>query len=289
MGVLDGLKVVELAALGPAPVCGAMLADLGADVIVIERPADDAGQPRPSETWHRGKRSVMLDLKMPGALDTVLALVAQADALIEGMRPGVMERLGLGPDVCLARRPSLVYGRMTGWGQDGPLKQAAGHDGNYIGISGALWMGTSPALRPEPPPGIYGDVAGGTLYLAIGLLAGVLRARKDGRGQVVDAAMVDGSAHLMNLLFAGAAAQGGLENSRPRPTNLEPVLSPLQAARHPHNVERGVYTIRDGVLQATAAPRFPGTPSAPAARVPARGEHTHEVLAAPARAFLGRC
>jgi crotonobetainyl-CoA:carnitine CoA-transferase CaiB-like acyl-CoA transferase len=288
MGVLDGLKVVEIAALGPAPVCGAMLADLGADVIVIERPADDTGRLRPSETWHRGKRSVVLDLKKPGAVDTALTLIGQADALVEGMRPGVMERLGLGPEVCLARRPSLVYGRMTGWGQDGPLKQAAGHDGNYIGISGALWMGTSPALRPEPPPGIYGDVAGGTLYLAIGLLAGVLRARHGGPGQVVDAAMVDCSAHLMNLLFAGVSAGGDLASRRPCPAQVESVLSPLQAARHPHNVARGVYTVLDGGLQVTGAPRFLGTPSAPTARVPTRGEHTQEVLAAPARAFMGR-
>lgn len=288
MGVLDGLKVIEIAALGPAPVCGAMLADHGADVIVIERPADDAGKARPAEVWHRGKRSVMLDLKMPSAVDSVLRLVEGADALIEGMRPGVMERLGLGPDGCLARQPSLVYGRLTGWGQTGPLKQAAGHDGNYIGVSGALWMGTTPALRPEPPPGIYGDVAGGTLYLAIGLLAAVLRARKDGRGQVVDAAMVDGSAHLMNLLFVSVSASGGFAGSRAAPTSADPVLSPPQAARHPHNLARGVYTVIDGVLQATAAPRFLGTPSAPTPRVPSRGEHTAEVLAAEGRAFMER-
>lgn len=287
MGVLDGLKVVEIAALGPAPVCGAMLADLGADVIVIERPAGDAGLPRPAETWHRGKRSIILDLKQPEAVETVLQLVEEADALIEGMRPGVMERLGLGPDACFARRPSLVYGRMTGWGQGGPLKQAAGHDGNYIGISGALWMGTSSELRPEPPPGIYGDVAGGTLYLAIGLLAGVMRARKAGQGQVVDAAMVDGSAHLMNSLFANVASGGGFAQNRAAPTSFEPMLSPLQAARDPDNVARGVYTVLDGVLQAAAAPRFLRTPSAPIARVPARGEHSERVLAAPRRAFGG--
>ena len=287
MGVLDGLKVVEIAALGPAPACGAMLADLGADVIVIERPAENAGMPRPHETWHRGKRSVVIDLKQPGTADTVLMLVEQADALIEGMRPGAMERLGLGPEACFARKPSLVYGRLTGWGQEGPLKHVAGHDGNYIALSGALWMGTSPALRPEPPPGIYGDIAGGALYLATGLLAGVLRARKDGRGQVVDAAMVDGSAHLMNLLFASAFTRDGLDQLRPKETTVVPVLSPLQAARHPNNAARGVYTVLDGVLQATAAPRFLRTPSSPTAHVPARGEHTSQVLAAPNSAFEG--
>lgn len=287
MGVLDGLKVVEIAGLGPAPVCGAMLADLGADVIVIERPADDVGRPR-SDIWHRGKRSVLLDLKQSDAAAAVLDLVQGADALIEGMRPGVMERLGLGPEVCLSRRPSLVYGRLTGWGQSGPLKQAPGHDGNYIAVSGALWMATSPDVRPEPPPGVYGDVAGGALYLAIGLLAAVRLARRTGHGQVVDAAMVDGSAHLMNLLFADAATRGGFESCRAAPTSVGPVRSPPQAAHDPDSAARGVYAVIDDVLQASAAPRFARTPAAPTTRVPARGEHTQAVLAARNRAFIGR-
>ncbi|MFT3821472.1 MAG: CaiB/BaiF CoA-transferase family protein [Rubrivivax sp.] len=215
MGVLEGVTVVEVAALGPAPLCGSMLADLGAEVIVVERPADDVGHPRPAEIWHRGKRSIVLDLKKPGATEVVLRLLDGADALIEGMRPGVAERLGFGPEVCLARRPSLVYGRMTGWGQHGPLSQAAGHDGNYIGVSGALSMAVPPRRRPEPPPGLFGDVAGGALYFAIGLLAGVLRARRDGLGQVVDAAMADGSAHLINLLLSIASAGDGFAAARP--------------------------------------------------------------------------
>ena len=192
-----------------------MLAYLGAEVTVVDRPADDVGRPRPAEIWHRGKRSIVLDLKKPGATDVVLKLLDGADALTEGMRPGVMERLGLGPEVCLLRRPSLVYGRMTGWGQHGPLSRAAGHDGNYIGVSGALYMAVPPQRRPEPPPGLFGDVAGGALYFAIGILAGVLRARRDGRGQVVDAAMADGSAHLINLLFSIASAGAGFAAARP--------------------------------------------------------------------------
>ncbi len=209
MGALDGLKVVEIAALGPAPFCGMLLADLGADVITVERPAADAGQPRPSEIFNRGKRSLTLDLKKPGAVDTVLRLVERADVLIEGMRPGVMERLGLGPDVCLARRPSLVYGRITGWGQYGPLAKAPGHDGNYIALSGALWLNTPPGQRPHQPQTLLGDVAGGALYLAIGILSAILRARQDGRGQVVDAAMLDGSAHLLNLVLSIIPKRGG--------------------------------------------------------------------------------
>ncbi|MGL3210569.1 CaiB/BaiF CoA transferase family protein [Bradyrhizobium sp. BR 1433] len=208
MGVLKGMKVVEIAGLGPGPFCGMLLADLGADVIAVERPAANADHPRPSEIYNRGKRSIILDLKKPGAADIVLQLVEGADALIEGMRPGVMERLGLAPDVCLARRPSLVYARMTGWGQSGPLAQTAGHDPNYVALSGALWLATAPGHRPEPPPTLLGDV-GGALYLAIGILAGVLRARKDGRGQIVDVAMVDGSAHMLNLILSIIRDRGG--------------------------------------------------------------------------------
>ncbi|TCN20372.1 crotonobetainyl-CoA:carnitine CoA-transferase CaiB-like acyl-CoA transferase [Sinorhizobium americanum] len=209
MGVLTGIKIIEFAGLGPGPFCGMLLADLGADVITIERPAPDVGNPRPWALCSRGKRSLVLDLKKPGAVDTVLQLIEDADALIEGMRPGVMERLGLGPEICLARNPSLVYGRMTGWGQYGPLVQAAGHDANYVAISGALWLATKPGQAPEAPPTMLGDIAGGALYLAIGLLGGILSARKDGRGQVVDAAMIDGSAHLLNLLISYIPELGG--------------------------------------------------------------------------------
>ncbi len=209
MGVLGGMKVVEIAGIGPGPFCGMLLADLGADVITVERPAADVGRPRPSQIFNRGKRSIVLDLKKPEAVDIVLRLVERSDALIEGMRPGVMERLGLGPDVCLARRPTLIYGRMTGWGQFGPMSQAAGHDSNYTGLSGALWYSSPAGQPPQAPATVIGDIGGGALYLAVGILAGVLRARSDGRGQVVDAAIVDGSAHMLNLLLSMVASSGG--------------------------------------------------------------------------------
>lgn len=204
MGVLSGITVIELAGIGPGPFCGMLLADLGADVILIERLAAsgvvaDLGA---SAIHHRGKRSIAVDIKSPRGRELVLRLVERADALIEGMRPGVMERLGLGPTECQARNPRLVVGRVTGWGQTGPLAQAAGHDNNYIALSGALWYASQPGQPPVAPTTLIGDLAGGALYLAIGLLAALLSARSTGRGDVVDAAMVDGSAHLMNLLLA---------------------------------------------------------------------------------------
>ncbi|MHB0773970.1 CaiB/BaiF CoA transferase family protein [Bradyrhizobium sp. 1.29L] len=219
MGVLDGMKVVEIAGMGSGPFCGMLLADLGADVITIERPVADAGRPRNWQIFNRGKRSIILDLKKPEAVDIVLQLVKRADALIEGMRPGKMERLGLGPNVCLALRPSLVYGRVTGWGQYGPLSEAAGHGRNYIALSGALWFSSPAGEAPEVPATLLG-LGGGALYLALGILAGVLRARKDGRGQVVDAAMVDGSAHLLNLLLSTVAGSGlNFERGNPATDN----------------------------------------------------------------------
>ena len=218
MGVLSGVRIVEIAGLGPGPFCGMLLADMGADVILVERAAGKSGDPTDlgkHAIINRGKRSIALDLKNPESIAAVLTLIAGADGLIEGMRPGVMERLGLGPEVCLERNPRLVYGRMTGWGQDGPLAQAAGHDINYIALSGALWFSGQPGSPPMAPPTLVGDLGGGALYLALGLLAGILRARADGRGQVVDAAIVDGSAHLMNLvLSAHAAGQQPFERGR---------------------------------------------------------------------------
>jgi crotonobetainyl-CoA:carnitine CoA-transferase CaiB-like acyl-CoA transferase len=209
MGVLDGMRVVEMAGIGPGPFCGMLLADMGAEVILVERANANANDPLElgkNAIVHRGKRSLALDLKQAAAVDAVLRLIEGADALIEGMRPGVMERLGLGPEVCLARNPSLVYGRMTGWGQHGPLAQAAGHDLNYISISGALWYAGEAGTPPLAPPTLVGDLGGGALYLAIGLLAGILNVRGGGAGQVVDAAIVDGSANLMNLLLSAHAA-----------------------------------------------------------------------------------
>jgi crotonobetainyl-CoA:carnitine CoA-transferase CaiB-like acyl-CoA transferase len=212
MGVLEGVRVVEIAGIGPGPFCGMLLADLGAEVIVVERPEPGAAGPRPDHILNRGKRSIVLDVKAPAAVEGVLRLVEGADALIEGMRPGVMERLGLGPEACLARNPRLVYGRITGWGQQGPLAHAAAHDSNYTALAGALWFASRPGEPQHAPPTVVGDVAGGALYLALGIVAGILRARSDGRGQVVDAAIVDGVAHMLSMLLGEHAARpGGFE------------------------------------------------------------------------------
>jgi len=204
MGVLSGYRVVELAGIGPAPMCAMLLADMGADVVRIDRLAD-AGLGVQVQTKYsllnRGRRSVALDLKRPEATDTVLRMVEKADALIEGFRPGVMERLGLGPEVCRARNPRLVYGRMTGWGQEGPLAQAAGHDINYIALAGALYSIGRRGEAPVPPLNLVGDFGGGALYLALGVVAGILEAQKSGKGQVVDVAMVDGVASLMTAIY----------------------------------------------------------------------------------------
>lgn len=215
-GPLAGLKVVEFAGIGPGPFCGMMLADMGAEVVLVERPHSGAGgEHKPTlldlgrySVTHRGKRSIALDIKQPAAVATALGLVASADALIEGFRPGVMERIGLGPEVCLARNPRLVYGRMTGWGQSGPLAQAAGHDINYVALSGLLALGGKGADGPPwVPPTIVGDMAGGAMFLAFGIACGLLEARRSGRGQVVDAAVTDGAA-LLGALIHGVAAAG---------------------------------------------------------------------------------
>lgn len=209
-GPLSGLKVVEFAGIGPGPFCGMLLSDLGADVIRIDRkvPGNDgvgvSGSPH--AVTERGRRSIALDLKRPEAIETCLTLMERADATFEGFRPGVMERLGLGPNVALARNPRLVYGRMTGWGQTGPYAPLAGHDINYISISGALdAIGLQD--KPVPPLNLVGDFGGGALYLAFGLLAGVLHARETGTGQVIDCAMSDGAASLM-AMFYGFRARG---------------------------------------------------------------------------------
>ena len=206
-GPLRGVKVVEIAGIGPGPHACMTLADLGADVIRIERPGGGMFGGGRHDVMTRGRPSVAMDLKQPDAIATVLDLVEQADILVEGMRPGATERLGLGPDVCWARNPRLVYGRMTGWGQDGPWAQAAGHDMNYIAITGALHaLGQDPD-RPHFPTNLLGDFGGGSTYLVIGVLAALLEARTSGQGQVVDAAIVDGTAHL-NAMGATFAALG---------------------------------------------------------------------------------
>lgn len=355
MNVLNGVRIVEFEGLGPGPFCGMLLADLGANVILVERKGGAAAGP--AAIHRRGKRSIALDLKNDADRAIALRIIARADALIEGLRPGVMERLGLGPDAARAVNPKLVYGRLTGWGQDGPLAQAAGHDINYAGLSGAAWYSGAAGAAPLPPPTLVGDIGGGALYLAVGILAGIVRARETGAGAVVDAAIVDGSAHMMTLLYAVRAAGlmgdargasmldgapfytmyecacGGLVSvgplepkffaelmeriglagdadagaqydaarwpalrekiaarfrSRPRAAWMAllegtdacvaPVLSPSEAAAHPHMRARGVLVDEDGVLQARAAPRFDGAPPPAPNPVPRAGQHTEEIL-----------
>lgn len=352
--VLESVRVLEIGGLGPGPFCAMHLADLGADVISVVRQPE--GKAITSTLLNRGKRSVFADLKTAEGRALVLELVAHADVLIEGMRPGVMERLGLGPDECLQANPRLVYGRMTGWGQHGPLAQRAGHDTNYAAVSGALW-GSSPAdARPVSPFAVLGDIGGGAMYLMTGVLAGIVQARATGRGTVVDAAIVDGSAHMLNLNLSArhrgvvaderghsmydsspfydtyVCADGkhitlgaiepqfyvlllatlGLQDdadfatdqwdkaawparrarlaalflSQPRAhwqAQLEPtdacfgaVLSPPEAAEHPHMRARGVYVEQDGTLQAVPAPRFDGAAYAPGEAC-APGAHTQQV------------
>ena len=361
-GPLTGVRVLELAGIGPGPYAAMVLSDMGAEVVRIDRaasvPASPPGRP-PVDVLNRGRRSVAVDLKVPEGVEAVLRLVASADALIEGFRPGVTERLGLGPDVCLERSPRLVYGRMTGWGQDGPYASAAGHDINYIALAGALAHIGRAGAPPTPPLNLVGDFGGGGLLLAFGIACGLFETSRSGQGQVVDAAMIDGAANLMamfwgframgiwspergtNLLDTGAhfydvyeCADGGFVSigsiepqfyaellkrtgldgdpelagqmdrstwpalkaklaevfrSRTRDEWCDemeatdvcfaPVLSMDEAASHPHNVARGTFETRDGVVQPAPAPRFSRT--APELdRPPAfPGQPTDEVLA----------
>jgi len=205
MGPLSHVKIVEFAGIGPAPLAAMLLADMGATVLLIDRVAD-AGLgvtlPRAADFTKRNRAIIRLDLKRPEAIAAVLRLIESADGLIEGFRPGVMERLGLGPEVCLARNPRLAYGRVTGWGQQGPLSQAAGHDMNYIALTGALHAIGRAGQPPTPPLNLVGDYGGGALYLVTGLLAAIIHARATGEGQVVDAAMVDGALSLMTPVYA---------------------------------------------------------------------------------------
>lgn len=200
MGPLAGYKIVEIAGIGPGPFCAMMLADLGAEVIRVDRKSS-AGAGTKFDILNRGRKSIAVDLKNPEGIETVLRLVEKADALIEGFRPGVMERLGLGPDVCADRNSKLVFGRMTGWGQNGPMAKAAGHDINYISLSGALASIGRAGEPPVPPLNLVGDFGGGGMMLALGIVSGILEAQKSGKGQVVDAAMTDGSAALMGIIF----------------------------------------------------------------------------------------
>ena len=361
MGPLAGVRIIELAGIGPGPFCAMMLADMGADVIRVERSAAvRGGDPDlpPADVMLRGRRSIGIDMKSPDGLEAVMKLIESADGLIEGFRPGVTERLGVGPDDCLARNPRLVYGRMTGWGQEGPYAHAAGHDINYIALAGALEPMGRAGEAPVPPLNLVGDFGGGGMYLAFGMVCAILEARQSGEGQVVDAAMVDGAASLMtffhgframgiwndergtNLLDTGAhfydvfecsdgeyVSIGSIEpqfyaelrekleltdekwdqqmsrsmwpelkaelaaifKRRTRGEWCElmehsdicfaPVLSMEEAPKHPHNVHRGTFVERNGVVQPGPAPRFSRT-EAEIQRPPAHaGQHTDELLA----------
>jgi alpha-methylacyl-CoA racemase len=361
MGPLKGFTVIEIASIGPGPFCAMMLADMGADVIRINR-LDGSGLPIPLQprfdVMTRGRRSLALDLKKPKARAVVLRLCEAADALIEGFRPGVMERLGLGPEPCLEANPRLIYGRMTGWGQDGPLSTTAGHDINYLALSGVLGMLGRPEGPPQAPLNLLADMGGGGLMLAFGIVCGLLEAQRSGQGQVVDACMVEGAALLAAMidgvraaglwsdqrgtnLFDGGApfydvyqagdgkylSVGALEphfyavlldglglnpddlpdqfDARSWPAVKErfrsifltrgrdewmtvfagtdacvaPVLTPGEAALHPHNAARGAFREVAGVLQAGPAPHFSRTAPEIRAAPPEVGAHTEEILA----------
>jgi alpha-methylacyl-CoA racemase len=217
MGPLAGYRIVEMAGIGPAPFAAMLLADMGAEVIRVDRrEAADLGLPGRDvkfDVLHRGRRSIAVDVKVEAGREVVERLAAKADAIIEGFRPGVMERLGLGPDALLAINPKLVFGRMTGFGQDGPLAQAAGHDIDYIALAGVLHTIGRKGGAPVPPLNLVGDFGGGGMFLAFGVVCALLEAQRSGKGQVVDAAMVDGSATLMALMF-GLFAQGAWKDER---------------------------------------------------------------------------
>lgn len=247
-GPLEGLRVIEIAAIGPGPFCAMLLADLGAEVLRIDRPREAAGGTPVAPEFditRRNRRSVAVDLRHADGAGVVLELVGRADALIEGFRPGVAERLGIGPATCLERNPRLVYGRMTGWGQDGPLAHAAGHDANYIALTGALHAIGPAGGPPILPLNLIGDFGGGALFLAFGVLAAIIEAGRSGRGQVVDAAMVDGAALLMAPVH-GRHAAGSWHDERGR--NM------LDGGAHFY----GVYETRDAkhVTIAAIEPKF---------------------------------
>lgn len=364
MGPLAGVKVIEMAGIGPAPFCAMVLSDLGAEVVTVHRPAvvgvtaTDPVAVMTQGMLGRGRRSVAIDLKAPEGTALAQDLIGSADVLIEGFRPGVMERLGLGPKACFARNQELVYGRMTGWGQNGPRAFSAGHDINYIALAGALAHMGRRDERPVPPLNLVGDFGGGGLLLGLGVLAALYEAGRSGKGQVVDAAMLDGSALLMTMMYellgrgqwderreanmndGGAhfydvyetadskyVSVGAMEPkffaellqrvgmdpqelpnqwnkaewpaAKKRLTEVfltktrqewcdllertdvcfAPVLTMTEAIHHPHNVERGVFTEVNGIVQPAPAPRFSRTPGEVQGPPAAPGQHTDQVLA----------
>ena len=273
-GPLTGYRVIEIAGIGPGPFCAMLLADMGAEVLRVDR-AQAVRGPAPAEPPQgllaRGRRSVAIDLKHPDGVATLLDLVERADALIEGFRPGVMERLGLGPDVCLARNPRLVYGRMTGWGQDGPYAQAAGHDINYISLAGALAHFGRAGEAPMPPLNLVGDFGGGGMFLAFGVVCALLEAQRSGQGQVVDAAMVDGAASLMTMFWAmsqvGVFDDGAARHQPAR--HRRALLRRVRVRRRQVRLDR---LDRAAVLRRAAAPHRPRTtPSSPSRWTSAAG------------------
>ncbi len=359
MGPLNGFTVIELAGIGPAPMGGMILADMGAEVIRIER-ANGTDPKQTRDVSARGKKSVVLNLKQPEGVETLLRMIENADVLIDPYRPGVCEKLGVGPETCLQRNPRLVFARMTGWGQEGPLAHAAGHDINYISLTGALFATGRKGQKPVPPLNLVGDMGGGGMLLVNGVLAALLETANSGKGQVIDVAMVDGAAQLM-WMFHGFHAIGGWDASQrganlldgaahfydtyecadgeyisvgsiepqfyallkqlaelpedefgnqndsslwpeltdklaavfKRKTQAEwceimegtdvcfaPVLSFVDAPKHPANVARNTYIEMDGVTQPAPAPRFSRTPSQVAHGPHSLGEDTEETLAA---------
>ena len=350
---LSGLRIVEFAGIGPGPFAGMMLADKGAEVTRVDR---IGATHDPHDFLARGRQSISLDLKQPAAIEVALKIISQSDGLIEGFRPGVMERLGLGPDLCRAQNPRLVYGRMTGWGQDGPLAQAAGHDLNYIALTGALWATGQADRSPAFAANLLGDFGGGGMFLALGMVAGLLRAARTGHGDVVDAAITDGTHMLMSFIHARRAsgkwkdmrAANTLDGGAPwyavyecacggwvsiaaieprfwaellRLLQLDqakigdrsdpaqwpsirsvleetfqempraywvallegsdacfaPVLSPAEAAQHPHNLARTAFA-RSGPDQPMPAPRFGDKMTPPAGSPDMPGAHTSSIL-----------
>ncbi|PCH53096.1 MAG: carnitine dehydratase [Cellvibrionales bacterium] len=236
-GPLTGYKVIELAGIGPAPMCAMMLSDMGAEVVRVDRLSDaklGIAMPKKYNFLGRGRRSIAVDLKNPDGIDALLKLIDGADVVLEGFRPGVMERLGMGPDICLERNPKLIYARVTGWGQEGPLSKCAGHDLNYIALSGALHaIGRSNDEPPTPPLNLVGDFGGGTMFVLTGILAALLEAKSSGQGQVVDAGMVDGALSLMTSIYG--MFEGGVQNDE-RAANI------LDSGSHFYNT----YETKDG-------------------------------------------
>jgi alpha-methylacyl-CoA racemase len=236
-GPLTGFKVIELAGIGPAPMCAMMLSDMGAEVVRVDRLSDaklGIAMPKKYNFLGRGRRSIAIDLKNPDGIEALLKLIDGADCVLEGFRPGVMERLGMGPEICLERNPKLVYARVTGWGQEGPLSKCAGHDLNYIALSGALHaIGRSNDEPPTPPLNLVGDFGGGTMFVLTGILAALLEVKSSGKGQVVDAGMVDGALSLMTSIYGMFA--GGVQNDE-RAANI------LDSGSHFYNT----YETKDG-------------------------------------------